>query len=50
MLQKHKVAQAVELMFAEALVLANPHILTPGTGGSMRTMAQCVDDMGAYWR
>lgn len=47
---QHKIASAVELMIAEALILADPHITIPGKDGAPRRMSECPHDMHAYWR
>lgn len=47
---QHRVATVVELMIAEALVLADPYIKIPGTGGALRRMSECPDDLEAYWK
>jgi len=45
---QHRVAMAVELMLADALVAANPHYMIQGKNGSEHTLASCVNDMEAY--
>ena len=47
---QHKTVGSVELMVAEALALANDHLLFPGSGGRRLRMSECCDDMRAYWR
>ena len=46
----HKVSAAVDLMVAEALILANDHFTVPGQGGRPTKMSECHLDMHAYWR
>ena len=47
---QHKIASSVELMIAEALILADPHITIPGLKNQPRRMSECPFDMHAYWR
>ncbi len=46
----HKVSAAVDLMVAEALILANDYFTVPGDGGRPTKMSECAKDMHAYWR
>ena len=47
---QHKVAGCVELLIAEAMVLAAPFLLVAGQGGVPRSLGECATDMHAYWR
>jgi HD superfamily phosphohydrolase len=46
---QHRVSNAVELMMVDALVLADPHLLVPGSSGLVR-MSRAHEDMEAYWK
>lgn len=46
----HKMSTGIDLMMAEALVLANDYISVPGTDGKPTRMSECWKDMEAYWR
>ena len=37
-------------MLLEVLLLAEPHLLFPGTGGALRRMSECPRDIEAYWK
>ena len=47
---QHRTVGSVELMIAEALALANDHLLFPGSDGRRLRMSECCEDMQAYWR
>lgn len=47
---QHRVGTAVELMLLEAMLLADPYLLFSGTGGKLRRMSECPQDMAAYWK
>ena len=47
---QHRICLAVELMLAEALILANPFLFFPGRDGQPRRMSECPTDLHAYWR
>ena len=46
----HKVSSGVDMMIAEALVLANDYITVPGKDNKPTRMSECWRDMHAYWR
>ncbi|XP_059836904.1 deoxynucleoside triphosphate triphosphohydrolase SAMHD1-like isoform X1 [Hypanus sabinus] len=45
---QHKVANIIESMITEAMVLADPHILISGSGGEQYRMSTAIGDMEAY--
>ncbi|XP_067097043.1 LOW QUALITY PROTEIN: deoxynucleoside triphosphate triphosphohydrolase SAMHD1-like [Osmerus mordax] len=45
---QHRVVEAIQLMIADALVKANPHILIEGSGGKTFRMSETIFDMEAY--
>lgn len=51
---QHRVSNAIELMIAEALRLADPFVFLPGRGPDgevvLRRMSECPTDLQAYWR
>jgi hypothetical protein len=44
------VGAAVELMLLEVMLLADPFLRFSGTGGALRRMSECPQDMAAYWK
>lgn len=47
---QHKTVGSVELMIAEAMMLANDHMRFSGRGGSRLRMSDCCTDLHAYWK